>query len=225
DHARLALGEITHDREVRVEERVHEGDQDVLIDERLSQLDRARGPVLDGLLDEVRPEVRVRLRDVRLDRFLQVARDENDLLDAQRLEIVQDVAHDRLVADLHQRLRRHVRMRPEPRPLPREGDHDLHIDLLRMRRWRMARRMGRWRGGHGNPTSPARSLREDRPRPAATQFPGARRPLPVGTGPQPRGAWLDGSARTKCTGTCRPPRRANSNAPRSASPSPAYPPA
>jgi hypothetical protein len=100
----VGVGRLDH-RQIRLEDRVDEDDQHVLIDVRLRELHRAGGPVLHRLLDEGGGELELRLRVV-LHLLLQVARHVDDLLDAaEPLEILEDVRHHRLAGDLEHRLR------------------------------------------------------------------------------------------------------------------------
>ena len=117
-------------REVGLEDRVDEDDEDVLVDVRLRELDRSRRPVLHDLLDEHRRQRELRLR-VLLDLLLQVAGDVDDLVDAaQSLEILEDVGHHRLAGDLQHRLRHEMRVRPEARPFAGQRDDHFHGALV-----------------------------------------------------------------------------------------------
>ena len=68
---------------------------------------------------------------VLLDLLLEMARDVDDLLDvAERLQVFHHVVDHRLAGDLEHRLRRDVRVRTEPRALPRQRNDHLHGALV-----------------------------------------------------------------------------------------------
>jgi hypothetical protein len=139
DPVRVRLPDL---REIRLEDRVDEDDQHVLaLDEGLRELHRAGRPVLHGLLDELGRE-RGKLRPrVFLHLLLQVAGDVDDLGHRPELhQILEDVRHHRLAGDLQHRLRDQVRVRPQPRALPRQRDDDFHGALVPSRPYRSWRR-------------------------------------------------------------------------------------
>jgi hypothetical protein len=119
--------------EVGLEDRVDEDDQHGLLHEGPREVDRARRPILDLLLDEPRRPAIPRAR-VALHLLLEVARDEDQLRDVEALEAVHHPVHDGATRDLEQRLRDQVGVRPEPRALARQGDDDLHVSSFRIGR-------------------------------------------------------------------------------------------
>ncbi len=84
------------DREVGVEQRVDKDDEQRTVYIGLRQLDRARGSVLDLLLDKDRRDV-VAGSYVSLDLLLEVARDEDQAFDVEPLQhVLDDVVQDGL---------------------------------------------------------------------------------------------------------------------------------
>lgn len=119
-----------YDRQVSIEDRVHEDDEDRLVDIGSRQRDRTRGAVLHLLLDEHGAHIEG-ASGVLFHLFFEVARDVNDLLDVTELsEIVEDVRHHGLSRDAHHRLRHDVGVWPEPRALAGQRDDDLHGALV-----------------------------------------------------------------------------------------------
>ena len=126
DHARSVRLEPLDQRQVGIEQGVHEHDEHVGIDERLGQRHRSSRAVLDRLLHEMRRELRILLANVLFDALLQVTGDEDGLGHPELLQVIQDVAHDRPATHAQQRLGRGVGMGPESRSLAGERNDDFH---------------------------------------------------------------------------------------------------
>ena len=118
------------DRQIGVEDRIDEDDEDRLIDVGTGERDRTGRTVLYLLLDEDRSHIEG-ASGVLLDFLLEMARDVDDLLDVAKFsEVIEDVRHHRLPGNAHHRLRHDVRVWPEPRALAGERDDDLHGALV-----------------------------------------------------------------------------------------------
>src|SRR5204862_6732888 len=81
-------------------------------------------------LDELRWNV-VMLKDVSLDRFLEMSRNDDQLLDVEPFHRVHDVVHDRSPGDAYQGLRDPLGERQEPRAPSGEGNDDFHVTPVR----------------------------------------------------------------------------------------------
>src|ERR1700680_4540476 len=129
-----------HLGQIRIEDRIHENDEDGLVHVVARERDRPRRAVLHFLLNEHGRHVDLRAR-VLLDLLLEMTRDVNDLLDiAQILELVEDVRHHRLAGDLHHRLGREVRVRTKPGALARQRDDHFHGSVVPSRPYLSLRR-------------------------------------------------------------------------------------
>ena len=113
-------------RQVGLEQRVGEQDQQLAVHVRLRQLDRPRGSVLHGLDDVVDGQVRIRLRHVPADDFVEMADDEHHLRDPEAQQLVEQMGEDRSPGHAHQRLGQEVRVGPQPRSLARKRNDGFH---------------------------------------------------------------------------------------------------
>ena len=97
-------GERSRRRQVGFEQGVGEQDQQLAVRKRLRQLDRPRGPVLNVLDDVVDGQVRIRLRHVAPDDFVEMADDEHHLRDPEAQQFVEQMGQHRSPGHAHQRL-------------------------------------------------------------------------------------------------------------------------
>ena len=118
---------VFHDRQVGVEQRVHEDDDHGSVHVRAREIYRARRPVEHLLLDEARRNVVV-LPHVRFDFLLQMARDDDQLLELPgSLERVHHVIHHRPARDIHERLGNALGQRQEASAFARHRHDHFHL--------------------------------------------------------------------------------------------------
>ena len=118
---------VLHDRQIGVEQRVHEDDDHGTVDVGPSEVHGAGGAVEDFLLDEARGDLVV-LPHVLFDFLLQVTRDDDQLVELpgppQRIH---HVIHHRPARDIHERLGHALGQRQEAGAFAGHRHDDFHL--------------------------------------------------------------------------------------------------